>query len=84
MKYKKRPKTFDVVQWNGDTEFIEPDWIVNAIKNKAIIFKDGKMYIENKDAIVIVRKLDYIIKTSDDDLIVCNPDYFHKIYELAE
>jgi len=89
-KYRKKPIVIDAFQWTGGPDQKEdPLWIIDAIKNKKVWFKNigspsVKMKIETLEGVMTADVNDWIIKNTEGEIHPCKPNIFDKAYELAE
>jgi hypothetical protein len=87
MKYKKKPVVIEAFKWTGGPEQTEdPEWIVDAIRNGAVVIPEGLLIMEinTLEGVMIAREGDYIIKGIQGELYPCKPDVFFKSYEAIE
>lgn len=87
MKFKKKPIIIEAFKWTGGPDQVkDPEWIINALKNKTIIIvhDHGKLIgleIKTLEGIMLANIGDYIIKGINDEIYPCKPDIFEKTYE---
>lgn len=89
MKYRKKPVVVNAVQYLGISEgkpmFSEmPDWLIKAIKNKAIWFSTyGGAYVYILEGEMKVSIDDFVIKGVKGELYPCKPDIFELTHEAV-
>ena len=75
MKYRKKPVVIDAFQWTGGPEQEnDPEWIIEAIKNKTAWFQTLEGVHEASVG-------DYIIRGIAGEIYPCKPDIFRATYE---
>lgn len=87
-KYVKKPIVIEAFQY--DKDFINskgikdiPEWVREA-HGRALIFKDGDMYIRTLEGDMKVSVGDYIIKGVKGEIYPCKPDIFELTYYITE
>ena len=92
MKYRKKPIVIDAFLWTGGPDQTEdPEWIIDAIKAKAVTFEDATiagpgmwetvMRIDTLEGRMTARSGDYIIRGVKGEIYPCKPDIFDATYE---
>ena len=87
MKHRKKPLVSDAFQWTGGLEQEDdPEWILEAIKNKTAWFKNGgtpdvKFMIQTLEGVHEASVGDYIIRGIAGEIYPCKPDIFRATYE---
>lgn len=90
MKYRKKPVVIEAFKWTADiTQFEDPEWIVDEIKNGNVYFEEVgtenvTMKIKTLEGIMTASRGDYIIKGIKGELYPCKPDIFEQTYEKVE
>ena len=93
-KYRKKPVVIEAFKWTGDeTQMEDPEWIVEAIKNKIVRIEFEPDLIKGEALpFLLIKTLegemranigDYIIKGVADEMYPCKPDIFEKTYEAV-
>ena len=91
MKYKKEPVVIEAFQLN-DRGLIGEDWFWDAVSDNKIIthsfgkHEPGKAWCEinTLEGVMTAGPGDFIIQGVEGEIYPCNPDIFHKTYEVAE
>lgn len=90
MKYRKKPVKIEAFQFDGDMmtsdgKYYVSDWVVAALNDNVLFFKDdGELYINTLEGDIHASICDYIIRGVHGELYACNPDIFEETYELVE
>jgi hypothetical protein len=85
--YRKKPVIIEAFKWTGDINQIEdPEWIVEAIKNKKIWFgqftdEPVHMIIHTLEGDHRANPGDWIIQGVNQEIYPCKTDIFEKTYE---
>lgn len=88
-KYKKKPVVIEAFKWTGGPDQDEdPEWIVEAIKNKKVDFEtvggEVRMLIETLEGQMQATPGDFIIRGVKGEIYPCKPDIFALTYEKVE
>ena len=82
MEYRKKPVIIDAFKWTSGPDQIEdPEWIIEAIRNKTVEFGELGMRIVTLEGVMIASLGDYIIKGIKGEIYPCKPDIFEATYE---
>jgi hypothetical protein len=88
VRYRKKPVIIDAFQFTGGPDQKEdPEWIVEAIKNKTVgvysMNENGicKLEIQTLEGTMAANVGDYVIKGIEGEIYPCKPDIFEKTYE---
>lgn len=90
MRYRSISVEKEAFQWTGDEhQTEEPQWIVDAIKNKKVTFIHTgspvvKLLIHTLEGTMTADRGDYIIQGLQGELYPCKPDIFEKSYEKID
>lgn len=81
--YKKLPEV-DAFLWTGGPDQTEdPEWIVEAIKQRQVKFEGGNMCLLTPYGVAKATPGTYIIRDEHNNLYTCDPDLFNKTYSLV-
>ncbi len=86
-KFIKKGASIEAFIWTGGPDQTEdPEWAVQAIKNKVIFFsKDDEdntiLCINTSSGILTVEQGDYLVKEDNGELNCYVPHLFEKLYE---
>ena len=91
MKYKKKPVVIEAFQLK-DRGLVGEDWFWDAVSDNKIIthnfgkHEPGKAWCEinTLEGVMTAGPGDFIIQGVEGEIYPCNPDIFHKTYEVAE
>lgn len=82
MRYRKKPVVVDAFRWTGGPDQIEdPTWIVEAIRDGEVWYKEGKPFMWTPEGIVAANPGDYIIRGAAGEIYPCKPDIFEQTYQ---
>lgn len=85
MKYRKIPLVIEAFIWTGGPDQEEdPEWIVEAIRQKRVRFAGSFMTIDTPEGTMVADPGDYIIKGIKGEIYPCKPDIFEASYEVVE
>ena len=86
MKYRKKPKVIEAIQWNGSNR-VE---VAKFIKGKelkdtdTLLYPGSRVFIETFEGTMCANVNDWIIKGIMGEFYPCKPNIFEATYDLVE